>query len=336
MKRNYIDLIKGIAILTLVFLHFEDGVMNTTLNFFIIRSPAFYFIVGWLWGLSLKKRTIKEHIEKRKETLLKPYLWFSLIFILFDLILVLFNLMDRHSLLRDLYKTITLRGIGTLWFLPALFGGELIFIYIRDKSRISQIIAFFLTIILIVLYQFFSENWGYSSEFFRLIDAPIRTLNNILGAWIIIAAGYYSAKLFGNYLLNLRKEKSFLIGSLLLLLSFVLSNYVGAYIPPYLSYPITYFLFINIIGLLGGISLCISLENATIAKLFIFWGRNSLVLMALHYSILLEICIILNKYWLKQTEFSGVNTIYFFAATMIIMYPLTFFVNNKARFIIGK
>ena len=48
-----IDMVKGLSIMTLFFLHFENGWMNSDYNFFIVRSPAFYIVVGWLWGMSV-------------------------------------------------------------------------------------------------------------------------------------------------------------------------------------------------------------------------------------------------------------------------------------------
>ena len=109
-----IDMVKGLSIMTLFFLHFENGWINCEYNYLIVRSPAFYIVVGWLWGMSSNNRTLKGHWEKRKKGLIKPYLWLSLIFIAFDVIMVLLQLMDIQTLGRDIFKTVSLRGIGTL------------------------------------------------------------------------------------------------------------------------------------------------------------------------------------------------------------------------------
>ena len=133
-------MVKGLSIMTLFFLHFENGWQTTDYNFFIVRSPAFYIIVGWLWGLSKNRRSVREHWEKRLQGLVKPYFYFSLIFIAFDLIMVICQQFEQFVLYRDIYKTICLKGIGTLWFLPALLGGEIMFLYLRTKkiSRLLQ------------------------------------------------------------------------------------------------------------------------------------------------------------------------------------------------------
>ena len=59
-RSDAIDMVKGLSIMTLFYLHFEGGWMNTDLNYFIVRSPAFYIVVGWLWGMSSNRRTLKE------------------------------------------------------------------------------------------------------------------------------------------------------------------------------------------------------------------------------------------------------------------------------------
>ena len=51
-----IDMVKGLSIMTLFYLHFENGWINPEYNFFIVRSPAFYIVVGWLWGMSTEKK----------------------------------------------------------------------------------------------------------------------------------------------------------------------------------------------------------------------------------------------------------------------------------------
>jgi hypothetical protein len=80
----------------------------------------------------------------------------------------------------------------------------------------------------------------------------------------------------------------------------------------------------------------ISTEKWLLNKFFIFWGKNSLILMVTHYSILLEICIILNTHWTGSSKFTGMNTIYFFVATIILEYPMVYFINSRAKFLLGK
>ena len=125
---EYIDILKGFAILCITFLHFEAGVLPSWLNVWIgtFMISAFYLTSGWVMGLKDDKMTVKELVYKRLKSLGVPYLCFSGLIILFDIILLLWGYYDVMFLGREVYKTIVLRGIGTLWFLPSLFFGELL------------------------------------------------------------------------------------------------------------------------------------------------------------------------------------------------------------------
>lgn len=335
-RRNYIDLLKGISILTLIFLHFEDGVMTTDYNFLIVRSPAFYFIVGWLWGMSSKRRTIKEHIEKRKKTLIMPYLWFSLIFILFDGALILLNLMEPIRFFEDIYKTVILRGIGTLWFLPALLGGEIITIYMRDRKRKWQFLAVLLTIMYIILYYYWTVHWGYQNQMFRIVDAPFRVVNNILSAWIVIFLAYQISLKWSSTVSAWPRRKLLTWGISLLMFSFVVINFVKPHVYWGLSVWLIDVFSTQIIGISGAILICMVIENSKIMAPLVYCGRNSLILMATHYTILLQIFILISKYFFSYTEFTGYITIVSFLIAMFIQYFIVEFINSKARFLIGK
>ena len=133
----YIDILKGWSILCIVFLHFETGVIPGWLNAWIgnFMIAAFYFTSGWLSGIKPKDITLKELAKKRWQTLGKPYIYFSILILLFDIILWVAGHYDIKYIAREIFKTITLRGIGTLWFLPSLFGGEIIFRFLHNKNK---------------------------------------------------------------------------------------------------------------------------------------------------------------------------------------------------------
>ena len=89
---------------------------------------------------------------------------------LFDCILFAFELMPGKIVLRDIYKTFTLRGIGTLWFLPAIFFGEAVArCFIRGELwKKSLILA--LSVIYSGLYYKWDANYGNLNEMYRIID----------------------------------------------------------------------------------------------------------------------------------------------------------------------
>ena len=174
-RLDYIDILKGLSILCITFLHFEAGVipswLNTWIGMFMIST--FYFTSGWVMGLKEDMITVKELVHKRLRSLGIPYLWFSGLILLFDLVLLLFGYYDWMFIAREVYKTLTLRGIGTLWFLPSLFFGELIFVWLKNKK--SGLLAFgalLFTLVYLALYGQWADEYRNLSSLNQIIDAP--------------------------------------------------------------------------------------------------------------------------------------------------------------------
>ena len=89
----------------------------------------------WIDALHHEQRTLKELIKKRWRQLGIPYILWTIIILVFDCILWTLDYYDNYFIGREVYKTLTLRGIGTLWFLPALFSGEILWYIIRKKKK---------------------------------------------------------------------------------------------------------------------------------------------------------------------------------------------------------
>ena len=205
-RLDYIDATKGVAILCITFLHFEKGVIPDWLNVWIglFMISTFYFTSGWITGINNKPISPNELLKKRIKQLGVPYLWFSLLIIAFDVLWVLLGFMDSGILLRDIYKTIALRGIGTLWFLPVLIIGEYIFAVVRNNKKKWLIAAIFMAITLVANYAY-NNLWlplRDLNELNKLIDAPMQPLVRGLCAWPIVALGYLTARKCGNYFQN--------------------------------------------------------------------------------------------------------------------------------------
>lgn len=326
-RERYIDITKGLAILCITLLHYESGVFPQTINIFIgsFMITMFYVASGWLSAQLTTQRTFKQLVKKRWHQLGIPYLWWTCIILLFDLILFVFGYYDLKYIGQEVYKTITLRGIGTLWFLPALFGGEMIWYWLRKQVWWIIVIAFILTI----CYQ-----WGYgfvlgerTETIYRIIDAPFHTISNILYAWVGIAAGYYFYRLLKPVVLNNSNLNKFIFGFGLCVIAFFTANYfpvpvLWAYIAP-------------LIGPLGFLFVALSIQNSSVLDYFDYWGRNSLILMVTHYSITIVICRIIVER-LFYMPFDGWITLVCFAISMIFQYLIIKPINMHAKFLLGK
>jgi fucose 4-O-acetylase-like acetyltransferase len=330
MRQNYLDILKGISIISIVLLHFEDGIFPPFLNIAIgtFMIVAFFFVSGWLMDASCKERTVKEHLKKRWKTLCIPYLWFSLVFILFDIILYFLDVFDRKYILREIYKTLTLRGIGTLWFIPALLGGEIIWIYLKKKNTVIRLSGLILTLIYINVYHSVFD--GRTEDIWRIIDAPFRTISTVSVAWITIAIGYYIHRYCADSLLSLKYKTC--AGILLITIGFFLNNF--GWFP---SFGIMLFVY-PIFSYTGIMLLVIPCQNSFICRYFEYWGRNSLILMLTHYTIIMELFILLNNSITNTSdnELHGAAALFYFALTMIVEYYVVILINKYFPFLIGK
>lgn len=330
-----IDMVKGLSIMSLFFLHFENGWMSTEYNYFIVRSPAFYFVVGWLWGMSSNKRTIRSHWSKRKEGLVKPFLWLSLIFLCFDAFMVMLGQYNLLVLGRDIYKTATLRGIGTLWFLPALLGGEMLFIYFRDRSLITKALLLVTSFSMIFMFNKYSHiPLAKNSILDFAIKSPLNVLSDCSNAFVHIFIAYAISSRYGKQIFNSKKIYLSIAGILLLIVSFYAYNFFTS---QYLSIQILAFIAANVIVSIGILSLFRSLEwFKPLSMPLSYCGKNSLTIMAFHFCILFQLAIIIDKNVMGYTSYYGDRTIIYFLIALLLQIGIIEIINKKYKFIIGK
>lgn len=328
MRERYLDIIKGISILCITLEHYVKDFFPQEFNIFVgsFMITAFYVTSGWISAMRPTQSSIKEHIKKRWKQLGIPYLWWTFIILIFDLILFGFNYYDTQYILKEIYKTLTLRGIGTLWFLPALFGGEIIWFWLKKQNR-KWIIGLVFIGSMLYIYSY-NKFLGHQTEtIYRIIDAPFQSLNNMLKAWIAISFGYYAFNFIKNF--NFKAIQQFLLGLSLFICSFFLANFM----PANLSF--LWYLFAPLLGPLSLIFMIRPIQNSCLFNFFNFWGINSLNLMVTHYSIIMVLFIITIEN-LFHFKYSGTITFLCFILSMPIQYYLVFFINKYAKFTLGK
>lgn len=333
-RYDYIDATKGVAILCITFLHFEQGVIPAWLNIWIglFMISAFYITSGWITGINDKPITAKQLFKKRIRQLGIPYLWFSLLIILFDLLWVAFGLMESNIMLRDIYKTIVLRGIGTLWFLPVLLIGECIFTLIKNSKRRWLWAAIAMVITLSVNYAY-NSIWlpkSNISELNKILDAPMQPIVRGLGTWPIIAIGYLMGRKWGKSIMQTNKAWLLIVSALIFAVSFVL-----VINPPITVYYINDLLS-NTLPAIAFMCLFAVFTKGFITRFFTYWGINSLILMCTHFSITMEILMAFDKHILHHATFEGPRTIIYFVICVLLTYPLVYLFNGKLKFMLGK
>lgn len=333
-RAHYIDAAKGVAILCITFLHFEEGVIPGWLNAWIglFMITTFYFTSGWVHGVQNRRITAKELFVKRVKQLGIPYLWFSALIIVFNILWVLLGFMETEILLRDIYKTITLRGIGTLWFLPVLVIGETIFCFIKNSKHKWTFALIGMLMVFVVKYLYY-DVWSpmrETSTLHKLIDSPMQPFVRGIAAWPIIASGYIISKYAWQVIAKYRKTLIALIGTIAILFSIALVTcppFEVHYLNSLLSNTLPVFGFICLFYIIG--------SKNYFSRFFIYWGINSLILMCTHYSIIEVILKTLDDTFV-HSGFKGTVTLIYFIITIMASYPIVMLFNGKLKFMLGK
>lgn len=132
-RLDYLDMAKGIGIILVVTGHSgmaSESVVTWLASF---HMPLFFILSGMLlYYKKEEERPIRDSIKKKARVLMVPYAFFSVIYLLIDLYYVM---RGREIRLADaVLHTVSFSGLSVLWFLPALFAGEMLFLLIRRHA----------------------------------------------------------------------------------------------------------------------------------------------------------------------------------------------------------
>ncbi len=334
VRLEYIDSVKGAGILCIVLLHFEEGIfpgwLNTWIGLFMIST--FYVTSGWLQGLRAGTVPLKEFARRRLRQLGMPYLCFSLLIILFEFIWMLTGFMEFRVLLRDIYKTLVLRGIGTLWFFPVLFAGECILCFIRTRRHpiVTAVCAFALTVPAAYCYSHFILAARETDDLHRIMEAPLRPVIYGISAWPVIGIGFLAGRYGSSILADRRRGLICLTG-----LVFAAFSILFVIHPPFKLFYLNEIIS-NTVPVFGLICIFFAAKQNLITDFFAYWGRNSLILMCTHYSITEEIIRTFCMRGMHMEKFSGWMTLAAFAAALFVTWLMIPLFNSKLRFMLGK
>ena len=201
-------------------------------------------------------------------------------------------------LFRSLIYSVTLRGVSVLWFLPALFLGEVVFLWVRKRMGPGRMTVLFSVTGFLIF--FFSpvlgwEGWE-SNLALMTVGAVLLTLARGLLSCTFLLTGYLAAGL-----VTAGEKKSaagFLLGAVMLAADIILCPVNGSVDLNYMVFQnFLLYLFCACLGSFGVILLC---KNVYQSKLLLFYGTNSLVIMATHMEFKVMLHTIRFSYWLNQ------------------------------------
>lgn len=312
-KINYIDYSKGIAIFFVIFGHVYCGNNIITTWICSFHVPLFFIISGFLLKLN-KNKNIKSVILKKFKSLMVPYILFSIINILGY---YLINGLPYIGLRENIFNTITLFGVGALWFLPALFISETLFLF--EKNNISKNkykALFYITIVFIIAIFIFVSKGNYNSVIGKLTIVLVRSMV----ALFFINIGYYLYKVINK--INFKIYQILILAAISIILS-TLNGYVDLWGVQFNNLPL--YVFNSIIGSLLIIAITKKINHSKVLK---FLGQNTLIIMATHQLILQAI--------LKSSLIKYLNNIMIIFIILLLEYPLIKIINKYLPFMLGK
>lgn len=296
MKNRYksFDTLRGICIITVVLchtLHFEmiyPHVFSRWLQIIFLNS--FYFTAGWIYSF----QSVEKNVSVRKKVFSKcvqlgfPYVMLCALFTIYDGILsCVFNnkfISDTYEgsqiVLRDVFCFLSLNGVGTLWFLPVLLIAMLtliLFDNIVSKRSLQLILATTISVgSYLILLWLCNVTIEPNNMILNIISKELFFLQRIFVAISYIFLGYFLQRIEKKYIYS--GARKIVLGGIFLLL----------WIIDYYSYGI-----FESFAVIGTTILLLGIEQKTESryelKFLEYCGKNSLLIMVLHYNLLLPV-----------------------------------------------
>lgn len=335
-RLHYLDMAKGIGIILVVIGHSgkgSDGLITWLTSF---HMPLFMIISGML--LCYKKEEEQSfllNIKGKFFQIMVPYIIFSVIYLLIALCEI--HRLKEGYLTNAVLQTVSFYGISVLWFLPALFMGETLFLFIRQKT--SLLFTALCSMAVFTLSLLINQLWNgletadslFSLWLAYLITALIRSGIAVL----FLAVGYFSMCL-------LLKQNLSRLQSLILSLAFFGVNYVISSINN--KTDLRFLIFNNLLlyftgaisGSIAVICLCKALPPL---KLLSYFGKNSLIIMVTHldcYIILLSLNFahFINQYVTRAKEY--IFCLNLALSLLVLETIIIYIINRYLPFLIGK
>lgn len=185
-RYKWVDYVRGIAILLVVYRHVLIGIERTGLPvpeylvtanmiFFSFRMPLFFILSAFFINSSLAKRTLSKLVHDKFETILYPYFIWCFLQVTLQIVFSSYTNASR-SLIDYTYILYHPRQLDQFWYLPALFNVTIIYTLIKVKLKLNHQIQLLFGVILYFLSRYFNQasmmsDWMEFYIFFAVGDA---------------------------------------------------------------------------------------------------------------------------------------------------------------------
>ncbi len=282
-RDQFIDSVKGVGILLVVIGHHLLGTEPVIKWINSFHMPLFFIISGILSVLRYEKGTdsLKEYATRKARALLYPYVTFSLLNLLWYLVFhVIAGANAEETLQVVVVKMVTTYGYHALWFLPVMFVCSVV--TYAGKRRIFHPIVLSVLVFAGSLLAMTAETTVETGGF---IHYSIVYIGRILIAITFWGIGRYLQPLLWNatswkvWCMMFAALGISLFGNYLQPSTNLSCGHIGN---PLIYYPTA------CAGSIAVILTC-KLMGLDKSKLLTFWGRNSLVVLATHMAIPIQI-----------------------------------------------
>ena len=342
-RLEYMDMAKGAGIIGIVIMHsstMPDRVVGWLSSFAL---PLFFLISGMLMSHGREKeRGMKELLCRKGRSLMIPFLGFSLIYIALLIREWRNGIYDWETVRGSMLAFVTLKGGSVVWFLPALFIAECVFLPIVKRLSMvgTCLISLILTVVSYMGNALLAEQGAAASTGILMLSDFLRTFLRAAYALPLICAGYY---LFERYRDFWERGGRFsagqMIGGICLFLGGIPLSMANGSVDfrtmvmgriPALEY---------LSVMLSSVGLLLICKNSTPFKPLLFYGKNSLIVMATHMDFYFVYYGHVLAYWVND-YIPRLNRVCFFVnvigIVLILEVPCIMIINRFFPFLAGR
>ncbi len=359
MRLHWIDALKGFGIILVVFAHYSLPVALDT-YIFSFHMPLFFFISGFLFDFGKYAESVANFVKGRFRSLIVPYFSFALLTCLF------YFLLDTgfqpgvtnidffgNSALYGVYSILYALGPlvsynPPLWFLTCLFVTELLFygfakkFYGEPGKLVLWLTAAGVLGYLYSVYMPFRLPWNADVALSAVVFYGAGNLFRKYSESEVESGAGSSSKSNSRFGQDLSRSKKIFQGIFILLnliylgylLEFPTADKVNMNVLKYGGFFSYYLLAFS--GIFASVYL---FKNIRSSKILEYYGRNSLIVLALHFplkDVLTKLSILIFGMELECFYCKTAFALSLTALNLICLIPVIFLINNHFSFLIGK
>ncbi|MCR4684626.1 MAG: acyltransferase family protein [Lachnospiraceae bacterium] len=344
-RLTYFDTAKGIGIFLVLLGHLQGDwffslsplILPLCTWIFSFHMPLFFVIAGMLIRYKNdREKPLSVLCYRRFRSVMIPYFWFSLLYFSVVLYALIKGSIRPETLFVQLWYVLSLHGMNVLWFLPALFAGEMLFLLIikRFSGKITALIITGLSVFSyfcdFALKRYLPDNTVAE----RIQELSLTVLRPVF-VCAFVAIGYFLYGLFRE------REKI----SLIELMTGILCMGVNIFVHPFnggvdfrsLVFGNAGLFLISALG--GSLGLILISKNLPAIPPVIYWGTHSLVVMAVHNNetilyLGMKLAMFVNQYVTRARGYIS----YAIVVAVIVLFStlMIFLIDRYFGFLIGK